>query len=177
MEDLFNSVALFDLIFLLIMIYIIIQCAMRGFTLSLISFMKYVLALILTIYLVPKFQPWVSEYIDSPFINNIGLGILIFIISLFVTVMIGKVFRSSMKWTGFGPMDKTFGLLFGFFKGYVVSVCIFTVINWFYPFNNWNIDVNKSISFNFIKNGSLILIDEFPKYEDFENTKEKIDKI
>ena len=177
MEDLFNSVALFDLTFLLIMIYIIIQCAMRGFTLSLISFMKYVLALILTIYLVPKFQPWVSEYIDSPFINNIGLGILIFIISLFVTVMIGKVFRSSMKWTGFGPMDKTFGLLFGFFKGYVVSVCIFTVINWFYPFNNWNIDVNKSISFNFIKNGSLILIDEFPKYEDFENTKEKIDKI
>ena len=177
MEDLFNSVALFDLIFLLIMIYIIIQCAMRGFTLSLISFMKYVLALILTIYLVPKFQPWVSEYIDSPFINNIGLGILIFIISLFVTVMIGKVFRSSMTWTGFGPMDKTFGLLFGFFKGYVVSVCIFTVINWFYPFNNWNIDVNKSISFNFIKNGSLILIDEFPKYEDLENTKEKIDKI
>ena len=177
MEDLFNSVALFDLIFLLIMIYIIFQCAMRGFTLSLISFMKYVLALILTIYLVPKFQPWVSEYIDSPFINNIGLGILFFIISLFVTVMIGKVFRSSMKWTGFGPMDKTFGLLFGFFKGYVVSVCIFTVINWFYPFNNWNIDVNKSISFNFIKNGSLILIDEFPKYEDLENTKEKIDKI
>ena len=177
MEDLLNSVALFDLTFLLIMIYIIIQCAMRGFTLSLISFMKYVLALILTIYLVPKFQPWVSEYIDSPFINNIGLGILIFIISLFVTVMIGKVFRSSMKWTGFGPMDKTFGLLFGFFKGYVVSVCIFTVINWFYPFNNWNIDVNKSISFNFIKNGSLILIDEFPKYEDLENTKEKIDKI
>ena len=56
MEDLFNSVALFDLTFLLIMIYIIIQCAMRGFTLSLISFMKYVLALILTIYLVPKFQ-------------------------------------------------------------------------------------------------------------------------
>ena len=177
MEDLFNSVALFDLTFLLIMIYIIIQCVMRGFTLSLISFMKYVLALILTIYLVPKFQPWVSEYIDSPFINNIGLGILIFIISLFVTVMIGKVFKSSMKWTGFGPMDKTFGLLFGFFKGYVVSVCIFTVINWFYPFNNWNIDVNKSISFNFIKNGSLILIDEFPKYEDLENTKEKIDKI
>ena len=139
--------------------------------------MKYVLALILTIYLVPKFQPWVSEYIGSPFINNIGLVIFIFKISLFVTVMIGKVFRSSMKWTGFGPMDKTFGLLFGFFKGYVVSVCIFTVINWFYPFNNWNIDVNKSISFNFIKNGSLILIDEFPKYEDLENTKEKIDKI
>ena len=40
--------------------------------------MKYVLALILTIYLVPKFQPWVSEYIDSPFINNIGLGIFNF---------------------------------------------------------------------------------------------------
>ena len=32
-----------------------------------------------TIILVPKFQPTVSEYIESEFINNIGLGIAIFI--------------------------------------------------------------------------------------------------
>ena len=37
---------------------------------------------IVTIILVPKFQPTVSDYIQSEFINNIGLGIAIFILTL-----------------------------------------------------------------------------------------------
>ena len=82
-----------------------------------------------------------------------------------------------MKWTGFGPIDKTFGLFFGFFKGYIISICLFTIINWFYPFKNWNIDVEKAYSFKIVESGSKILIDEFPKYDDIENTKDKIDKI
>ena len=41
------------------------------------------LSTIVTIILVPKLQPIVSEYIQSEFINNVGLGIAIFIFSLF----------------------------------------------------------------------------------------------
>ena len=44
-----------------------------------------------TIILVPKFQPVVSDYIESEFINNIGLGIGIFILTLFFTILIGKL--------------------------------------------------------------------------------------
>ena len=40
--------------------------------------MKWVMSTIVTIILVPKLQPWVSEYIQSDFINNVGLGIAIF---------------------------------------------------------------------------------------------------
>ena len=47
----------------------------KGFSLSLISFMKWVLSTVITIILVPKLQPTVSEYIQSEFINNIGLGV------------------------------------------------------------------------------------------------------
>ena len=52
----------------------------KGFSLSLISFMKWILSTVITIILVPKFQPLVSEYIQSEFINSIGLGIAIFIL-------------------------------------------------------------------------------------------------
>ena len=52
---------------------------LKGFSLSLISFMKWILSTILTIILVPKFQPTVSEYIESQFINSIGLGVAIFV--------------------------------------------------------------------------------------------------
>ena len=94
---------------------------------------------IVTIILVPKFQPTVSEYIQSDFINNVGIGIVIFIFTLFLTIVIGKALSRAVTWTGVGSIDKTFGILFGFFKGYVVSVCLFSILNWFYPYQNWGI--------------------------------------
>ena len=132
---------------------------------------------IVTIILVPKFQPIVREYIESEFINNIGLGVVIFVLTLFLTILLGKSLSRVVTWTGVGPIDKTFGLLFGFFKGYVVSICLFSILNWFYPYQNWGISAEKAISFNIIKKGSEILIEEFPSNEDFIDTKEKIEKI
>ena len=124
LESIIGNINIFDILFLIILVYFTLQCFLKGFSLSLISFMKWVAALVLTIYLLPKFQPWVSDYIDSPFLNSIGLGIMIYVISLFLMVMVGKIFSNSMKWTGFGPIDKTFGLFFGFFKGYIISICL-----------------------------------------------------
>ena len=172
-----RDISLFDSVFVLVMLYSVIQCFLKGFSLSFISFMKWVLSLIITIILVPKLQPWVSEYIESPFINNIGLGIFIFIVSLFFLVIIGRSLGKAVTWTGLGSVDKTFGLLFGLFKGYVVSVCIFSILNWFYPYQNWGISTEKAFSFHFIKKGSEMLIEEFPNNKDFIDTKEKIEKI
>ena len=177
LENFYNSLNLFDITFLIIMVYSIIQCLLKGFSLSFISFMKWVLSIIITIILVPKLQPTVSEYIESEFINNVGLGIVIFIFTLFLTIVIGKALGKAVTWTGVGSIDKTFGMLFGIFKGYVVSVCIFTILNCFYPYQNWGISTEEAMSFNLIKKGSEVLIEEFPNNKDFENTKEKIEKI
>ena len=49
----------------------------KGFSFSLISFMKWILSTIVTIIFVPKLQPVASEYIQSEFINSVGLGIAI----------------------------------------------------------------------------------------------------
>tara|TARA_B100001093_G_scaffold519236_1_gene607309 strand:+ start:533 stop:1081 length:549 start_codon:yes stop_codon:yes gene_type:complete len=176
-ENIFSNLNLFDLFFFIIMLYSVLQCFLKGFSLSLISFMKWILATIITIILVPKFQPIVSDYIESEFINNIGLGVIIFIFTLFLTIVIGKSIGRAVTWTGVGPIDKSFGLLFGFFKGYIVSVCLFSILNWFYPYHNWGISAEDAISFNLVNNGSKILIEEFPSSEDFIDTKEKIEKI
>ena len=120
-------------VFLLPFIYFIIQCFIKGFSLSLISFMKWVLSTIVTIILVPKLQPTVSDYIESDFINSVGIGVVVFVLTLFITIVIGKTLSRAVTWTGVGSIDKTFGLLFGFFKGYIVTVCLFSILNWFYP--------------------------------------------
>ena len=172
-----SNINIFDIIFLIIMIYFIIQCFLKGFSLSFISFMKWVFALVVTIILVPKLQPWVNDYIESEFINNFGIGIAIFICTLFLTIVAGKSLSRAVKWTGVGSIDKSFGLLFGFFKGYVVSICLFSILNWFYPYQNWGISAEDAISFNIVKKGSEILIEEFPSSKDFIDTKDKIEKI
>ena len=176
-ESLVNNINLFDVFVSIIFIYFIVQCFLKGFSLSLISFMKWVFSTVVTIILVPKLQPTVSEYIESEFVNNIGLGILIFVLTLFLTIIIGKTLSKAVTWTGVGSIDKTFGILFGVFKGYVVSVCIFSILNWFYPFQNWGISVEDSFTFDIINKGSEILIEEFPASEDFIDTKEQIEKI
>ena len=172
-----SGINIFDIIFLILMIYFIVQCFLKGFSLSLISFMKWVLSTIVTIILVPKLQPTVSEYVESEFINNVGLGIAVFIFTLFLTIVIGKALSRAVTWTGVGSIDKIFGLLFGFFKGYIVSICLFSILNWFYPYQNWGISAEDAISFDIVKKGSEILVEEFPSSEDFMDTKDKIEKI
>ncbi len=176
-EKFINNTNIFDIFFFVILFITVVRCYIKGFSLSLISFMKWILTAVITIILVPKLQPFVSEYIESEFINNVGLGIAIFFFTLFIIILIGKSLSKAVTWTGVGSIDRGFGFLFGFFKGYVVSICLFSILNWFYPYQNWGISAENALSFNIINKGSEILIEEFPSSEDFLNTKEKIEKI
>ena len=173
-----SNISAFDLIVFLIIAYSMAQCAAKGFMLSLLSFSKWLLALIITIVLVPKFNPWVQDYIESRFIADIGLGIFIYIISLFVIINIGKAISSAVTYSGLGSVDKIFGLFFGVFKGYVICVCLFSLLNWFYPYQKWPVKSEGTYSFETIYKGSKFLIEEFPNRENYyEETKEKIEDI
>ena len=110
-------------------------------------------------------------------IGSRGLQFFPFIFTLFIIIIIGKTLSRVVTWTGVGSIVKGFGFLFGFFKGYIVSICLFSIFNWFYPYQNWGISAEEAISFNLISKGSEILIEEFPSSEDFIDTKEKIENI
>ena len=92
-------------------------------------------------------------------------------------ILTGKTLGKLFSYTGVGSVDKSFGFFFGIFKGYVFTVCIFTVVNWFYSYEKWDMSLNKSLSFPIIEKGSRLLIEEFPTGEDFMDTKEQIEKI
>ena len=70
------------------------------------------------------------------------------------------------------------GIIFGIFKGYVICVCIFSLLNWFYPHTNWPIETNDTYSFQIIYKGSEFLVDEFPNSKDYyDQTEETLEKI
>ena len=173
-----NNISAFDLIAFLIIFYSMAQCAAKGFMLSLLSFLKWLLALIITFILVPKLNPLVQDYIESKFIADIGLGVFIYIIALFIIINIGKAISSAVTYSGFGSVDKTFGFVFGFFKGYIICVCVFSLLNWFYPHDNWPVKTEGTYSFKIIYKGSEFLVDEFPNANDYyDKTEESIEKI
>ena len=173
-----GNISAFDLVTFLIIFYSITQCVAKGFMLSLLSFSKWLLALVITIVLVPKINPWMQDYVESEFIADIGLGIFIYVVSLFIIINIGKAISSAVTYSGLGSVDKTFGIVFGIFKGYVICVCLFSLLNWFYPYNNWPLKTEGTYTFNIIYQGSSFLIKEFPNSKDYyQKTEEKIEKI
>ena len=172
-----EDILLFDIIFILVILYNMIKCFSDGFSLSFISSLKWVISVVATIIFVPQLQPLVSDYVESDFINNVGIGIFVFVITLFISIIFGKAIGRTVTWTGVGSVDKSFGVLFGVFKGYIVAVCIFSILNWFYPYAKWGISTANAFSFDVVKKGSELLIDEFPNYKEIIETKEKIEKI
>ena len=92
-------------------------------------------------------------------------------------MLINKGIGKTIKYTGIGSLDKFFGFLFGFVRAYIIAVCIFTTINIVYNLNRWPINLNKSISFDWVEKGSNFLIKEFPSKKEYEDAKEKIENI
>ena len=173
-----KSISAFDLFVFLIIVYSMAQCAAKGFMMSLLSFSKWLLALVITIVLVPKINPWVQDYIESKFVTDIGLGIFIYIFSLFIIINIGKAISKAVTYSGLGSVDKIFGFMFGFFKGYIICVCIFSLFNWFYPHKIWPIETEGTYSFKIIYKGSEFLVNEFPNSKDYyDQTEEKLEKF
>ena len=172
-----ESISVFDIIYLIITFLSLIKCTKQGFVLSILVASKWLLAYVITLILFPKIKPYVNNIIDNEYLLDIALGVSIFILVIFVILLINKGIGKAIKYTGIGSLDKVFGFLFGFVRGYIIAVCIFTTINIVYNLNRWPINLNKSISFVWVEKGSNFLIKEFPSKKEHEDAKEKIENI
>ena len=176
-RELLDLITIFDFIYLVITIYSLYKCSKNGFVLSILSASKWLLAYVLTLFLFPKARPYVIDVIDNEYILDIILGIGLFVIVIFIILLINRGLKKAIIYTGLGSLDKTFGFFFGFFKSYILAVCIFTTINIVYNYDRWPINIEKSISFQWVEKGSNYLIREFPDQKEHENAKQKIEDI
>ena len=172
-----NNILIFDLIFIFLTILSLIKCTSKGFVLSLLSACKWLLAYVLTLYIFPKFKPYVDGIIDNEYVLDILLGIGIFIIIIFIILIINRSISNAIKFSGLGTLDRFFGFCFGFLKAYVVIVCIYTTIDIIYNHSKWPIEVNKAITYDWVEKGSNYLIKGFPNQKEYEKAKEKVQDL
>ena len=177
LKDFYDAASIIDLIYLIITIFSLISCYRKGFVLSILSMAKWLFAYVITLIIFPKVKPYSKGIIDNEYVLDVGLGIAIFIVVIFLVLLVNKGISKAVRYTGIGGLDTTFGFFFGFIKAYIISVCIFSGFHIIYNFEKWPINMDQSYVFPYIKKGSNYLIKEFPNEKTYQKSKEKIEEL
>ena len=177
LQEFYNSISIIDLIYLLITIMSLIKCYNKGFVLSVLAMSKWLLAYIVTLIIFPRLKPYFKDIIDNEYVLDVGLGVGIFIIVIFLVLLVNKGISKAVRYTGLGSLDTIFGFFFGFVRSYIIAVCIFSGIHIVYNQDKWPINSNKSYIFPYLEKGSNYLLKEFPNEKKYKDSKEKIDEL
>ncbi len=177
LQEIFEKVTLFDYVYIVLTILFIIQGALKGFVLSILSAAKWILAYVITIYIFPLIKPYVKNIIDNEYVLDIILSIGIFIIIIFLILLINRTIKKVVSYSGVGTVDKVFGFFFGIIKTYVVVVCLYTAAEIIYNHEKWPLNLDDSFTYPWVEKGSNYLIKEFPDEKEYEDAKEKIQDI
>ena len=171
----YQATSIIDLIYIILTILSLIKCYKKGFVLSILSMAKWLLAYIITLIIFPKIKPYLQDIIDNEYVLDIGLGVTIFIVVIFLILMANKGISRAVQYTGIGSLDTVFGFFFGFLRAYIISVCIFSGVHIVYNYDKWPINVDKSYIFPYLEKGSNYLLKEFPDEKTYKDSKEKIE--
>jgi len=176
-KDFYEATSIIDLIYLIITIFSVIGCYRKGFVLSILSMAKWLFAYVITLIIFPKVKPYLKNIIDNEYVLDVGLGIAIFVVVIFLVLLINKGISKAISYTGIGGLDTIFGFFFGFIKAYIISVCIFSGFHIVYNYDKWPINKDQSYVFHYLEKGSNYLIKEFPNEKTYQNSKEKIEEL
>jgi membrane protein required for colicin V production len=177
LADFYDAASIIDILYLIITILSLIKCYKKGFVLSILSMAKWLLAYVITLIIFPRVKPYFEDIIDSEYVLDVGLGVTIFVIVIFLVLMINKGISKAVRYTGIGSLDTVFGFFFGFIRAYIISICIFSGIHIVYNYDKWPINVDKSYVFPYLEKGSNYLLKEFPDEKTYQDSKEKIEDL
>ena len=175
--DFYEKISIIDLIYLILTILSLIKCYKKGFVLSILSMLKWLLAYVITLIMFPKIKPYLEDIIDNEYVLDVGLGVAIFIIVIFLVLMINRGISKAIRYTGIGSLDTVFGFFFGFIRAYIIFVCIFSGVHIVYNYDKWPINLDKSYIFPYLEKGSNYLLKEFPNEKTYQDSKEKIEEL
>ena len=176
-KNFYNASSIIDLIYLIITILSLIKCYKNGFVLSVLSMAKWLLAYVITLLIFPRVKPYFKDIIDNEYVLDVGLGITIFVVIIFLVLLINKGISKAVSYTGIGSLDTLFGFFFGFIRSYIISICIFSAVHIVYNYDKWPINLDKSYIFPYLEKGSNYLLKEFPNEKTYQDSKEKIEEL
>ena len=177
LKEFYETTSVIDLIYIIITIFSLIKCYKKGFVLSILSMAKWLLAYVIALIIFPRVKPYFKDIIDNEYVLDIGLGITIFIIVIFLVLMVNRGISKAVSYSGIGSLDTIFGFFFGFVRAYIISIFIFSGIHIVYNYDKWPINLDKSYIFPYLEKGSNYLLKEFPNEKTYQDSREKIENL
>ena len=177
LKEFYESTSVVDLIYIIITIFSLIKCYKKGFILSILSMAKWLLAYVITLIIFPRVKPYLKDVIDNEYVLDIGLGITIFVVVIFLILLVNKGISKAVNYTGIGGLDSAFGFFFGFIRAYIISICVFSGIHIIYNHDKWPLNLDQSYIFPYLEKGSNYLIKEFPNEKTYQDSKKKIEEL
>jgi membrane protein required for colicin V production len=172
-----DKLNLFDIIAAIIFLFNIISSTKRGFVLSLIHFLKWVIAFLIAKFSISYVFPYINKIIENESTAKTCAGVIVFLLSLFSLIILGKAIGSSLKWDGLGGIDKLFGFIFGGITGYFYCVIILSLSNYIYTYEKWPNVLKNGSSYNVIEYGRKIFDEKILFSNEYaEETKKKLSK-
>ncbi|MEB3703090.1 CvpA family protein [Candidatus Bealeia paramacronuclearis] len=156
----FNAV---DGIFLAIIALSSLIGLMRGVTREVMGIAGWVGAILAVVYGLPVLRPLGREYIKNPMIADAVVAIGIFVISLSVLIIISRLVSNRIKVSILGGLDKSFGLLFGLFRGGVVICLIFMALTFFYGHKHLPESLRTAKSTPWVREGAQFIHSFIPQ--------------
>ena len=108
LKDFYQTISFIDFLYIIITILSLIKCYKNGFVLSILSMAKWLLAYVITLILFPRIKPYFKNLIDNEYVLDVGLGIMIFIVVIFLVLLINKGISKAVSYTGIGGLDNCF---------------------------------------------------------------------
>ncbi len=172
-----NNINTFDIIVAIIIVFNLISSTKKGFVLSLISFLKWIIAFIVAKFSIPYALPYVSKIIENESTARTVAGVTVFLLSLFLIIVLGKAMGKSLKWAGLGGIDKLFGFVFGGITGYFYCVIILSLSNYIYLYDKWPAYLKNGSSYNVIEYGRKLFDEKILFSNEYiDETKKKLKK-
>ena len=172
-----NNINIFDIIVALIILFNLISSLKKGFVLSLISFLKWIIAFMIAKYSIPHVLPYISKIIENESTARIVSGVTMFLLSLFLIIVFGKAMGKSLKWAGLGGIDNLFGFIFGGITGYFYCVIILSLSNYIYLYDKWPAYLKNGSSYNVIEYGRKLFDEKILFSNEYiDETKKKLKK-
>jgi membrane protein required for colicin V production len=115
LADFYDAASIIDLIFLVITILSLIKCYKKGFVLKYIINGKMVISICITLIIFPRVKPYLEDIIDNEYVLDVGLGITIFVIVIFLVLMINKGISKAVKIYWYWKFRYSVRILFWFY--------------------------------------------------------------
>lgn len=127
------SMSILDWVFVLIILFSVVQAISNGFVREFFSFTGVIVAFLTAAWEYPAVAVFYARYMNTPWPAQIAAFFTVFVLVAVLFGILGNVFGRLVRGIGLSWFDRLLGAAFGFCRGVIVSAVVVLALTAFAP--------------------------------------------